>query len=237
MKPHPALLSIHDVMPETLGRVQNILALLRELRIPPVTLLVVPDRDWDDAGLDLLRVWAREGHRLEGHGWEHRALPPKTLYHRLHGLLISRDQAEHLSRSREELLARIRRTHGWFGEVGLPAPDLYVPPAWALGALGRGDLTALPFACYEVLRGFIHGATGRLHPLPLVGFEGDTRLRWAGLKLFNRGNRLVARLRPYPLRIAIHPFDLEYLLGEDLRRMLREPWTFLSEGEALALSR
>lgn len=245
-------------MPETLSRVREILALLEESGVHPVTLLVVPGRGWDEAGLGLLRRWAREGHRLAGHGWEHRALPPAGLYHYLHSRLISRDQAEHLSRSREELLERVRRTHGWFGEVGLPAPELYVPPAWAMGALRRDDLRALPFACYEVLPGLIHGGTGRLLPLPLVGFEADTRLRWLSLKLFNGANRAGARLlngvtgrpgnrvghrptsrtrrRRYPLRIAIHPFDPTYLLAADLRKMIREPWRFLDEGEALGVA-
>lgn len=258
MKPPPALVSVHDVMPGTLSRVRGILALLEESGVPPVTLLVVPGRGWDEAGLDLLRRWARVGHRLAGHGWEHRALPPAGLYHSLHSRLISRDQAEHLSRSREELLERVRRTHGWFGEVGLPAPELYVPPAWVMGALRMDDLRALPFACYEVLRGLIDGGTGRLLPLPLLGFEADTRLRWAGLKLFNGVNRAGARLlnrtihrpgnrahhqsaararrRRYPLRIAIHPFDLTYLLAADLRKMIRGPWRFLNEVEVLGVS-
>ncbi len=220
-------------MPGTLSRVREILDLLEESGVPPVTLLVVPGRDWDQAGVGLLRGWARKGHRLAGHGWEHRAPPPAGLYHYLHSRLISRDQAEHLSRSRDELLERVRRTHGWFAEVGLPAPELYVPPAWAMGALGRDDLRALPFACYEVLRGLIHGGTGRLLSLPLVGFEADTRLRRLGLGLFNGVNRAGARATRLPLRISIHPFDLEYLLAADLRKMLREPWNFLAEEEAL----
>jgi uncharacterized protein len=233
MKSPPALLSIHDVMPETLPRISAILGLLKEAQVPPPTLLVVPGRGWDGEGLARLRGWVRGGHALAGHGWEHRALPPATLHHRIHAWLISRDQAEHLSRSRAELLERVRRTFRWFQEMDFPAPELYVPPAWAMGTLGRDDLRALPFRFYEVLQGLLDGHTGRLKLLPLAGFEADTRLRRLGLRLFNGLNRAGARATRRPLRISIHPFDLEYLLAADLRKIVLEPWTFMSEEEAL----
>lgn len=248
-----ALVSIHDVMPETLSRVQRILSLLEEARAPTGTLLVVPGREWDSAGISALREMAGEGYRLAGHGWAHQAIPSQNLHHRLHALLISRDQAEHLSRSREELRKMVDRTFHWFRKVELPPPELYVPPAWAMGALNREDLKALPFRYYEVLRGLICGETGKLTPLPLVGFEADTRLRWFGLKLFNGVNRAAARWlarnktrapdasrspftrpdQPRPLRISIHPFDLEHLMGRDLEKMIREPWRFVREEEVM----
>ncbi len=66
----------------------------------------------------------------------------RSAYHRLHAALISRDVAEHLSRPAHELVALVHRCHGWFAAHGLPAPTLYVPPAWALG--GTRWLDALP---------------------------------------------------------------------------------------------
>jgi hypothetical protein len=49
------LVSIHDVMPATLGRVENIFDRLAGAGLLPVTLLVVPGRGWRDEQLDRLR--------------------------------------------------------------------------------------------------------------------------------------------------------------------------------------
>ncbi len=227
-----ALVSVHDVTPGDLPRILRILDLLEEAGVPPPTLLVVPGRDWTAETLAVLRALVAKGHRLAGHGWAHRCDAPRTLFHQLHGLLISRDQAEHLSKPREELLALVRRCFDWFGATGLPAPELYVPPAWALGALTRDDLSTLPFRWYEVLGGLIHGGTGRMRWLPLVGFEADTRFRQASLKVLNGLNAGLARLTARPVRISLHPPDLDCLLKRDLETLVREPWRFVGEEEA-----
>lgn len=229
-----AIVSVHDVMPATFGRVRRILALLKEAGIPPPTLLVVPGKDWTPTLLDALRDLASSGYPLAGHGWVHQAVPThRTPYHRLHALFISRDEAEHLSRTPEELTGMIRRSHDWFKTVDLPTPDLYVPPAWAMGSLGLRDLGALPFRWYEILRGFVEARTGRVRWVPLAGFEADTTFRKVGLRLWNRLNVAAAMRGRGPLRISIHPGDLELLLEKDLRRMLEAPWTFVCEEEAL----
>lgn len=229
----PALVSIHDLTPRTLPRVLSILDVLEEAGVPPCTLLVVPGSDWTEDGVAGLRELVSRGHPLAGHGWVHQCGPDRTLFHRLHGLLLSRDQAEHLSRPRDELLVLVRRCFRWFGEAGLPAPELYVPPAWALGRLGTADLRDLPFRRYEVLGGLVHGDTGRTRRLPLVGFEADTRFREVALRAFNALNVTVARRRALPLRISIHPFDLELLLARQLRALVQGEWSYLTEEEAL----
>ncbi|MGE5154785.1 MAG: polysaccharide deacetylase family protein, partial [Bdellovibrio bacteriovorus] len=184
-----ALVSVHDVMPETLERVQGILERCATLNPGPVTLLVVPGRDWDRTDIDRLRAWQDQGHRLAGHGWAHRVEDFGGLAHRLHGLLISRRVAEHLALDGPGISDLIRRCHGWFLRQGLMPPDLYVPPAWALGALRLSDLASLPFSRYEVLRGVLDGASGRLRPIPLLGYEADTPTRAPVLRLWNRLNR------------------------------------------------
>jgi predicted deacetylase len=176
---------------------------------------------------------AKRGHRLAGHGWNHKAPSgARTLFHKAHGRLISRNEAEHLSLPREEVEAVVRRCHEWFSRVDLPAPELYVPPAWALGALPRSSLNSLPFRWYEVLRGFVDGATGRLRWIPLVGFEADTTFREISLRVWNGLNGYVARALRGPLRISIHPGDLDLLLRKDVKRMLEGPWQFVGEREA-----
>ena len=229
-----ALTSIHDVTPRTLYRVAELLELLRAAGVGSVTLLVVPGLDWSPDHLDRLREWSADGHRLAGHGWSHRAPPPRSLRHRLHAAVLSRDRAEHLSRSPDDVRERVRRCHRWFLRRELPPPDLYVPPAWALGPLTRADLTSLPIRWYETLGGFIHGRSGNRHLLPLVGFEADTRLRAAALAASNAANLLVAGVTGRPVRLALHPRDLELELGDRLRRLLGRPWRWVAESDVLA---
>ena len=229
-----AIVSVHDVMPDTLGGVQRVLSLLEEARIPPPTLLVVPGKDWTPTALGVLRAFADRGHPLAGHGWVHKSVSgSRTLYHRLHGLLISRNEAEHLSRTPEELAGMVQRCYDWFPSVDLPAPELYVPPTWALGALPVKTLKSLPFRWYEVLRGFINGKTGKARWLPLVGFEADTTFRKVGVRLWNTLNTVVAKGMRDPLRISIHPGDLDLFLGDDLKSMVLNPWHFIRESEAM----
>ena len=229
-----ALVSVHDVMPATLGRVRRILDLLDDARVPPPTLLVVPGEDWTPEALRVLRELTERGHPLAGHGWSHKSAPgPRTLYHRLHGLLISRNEAEHLSRPPEEVADLIRRCYDWFPSVDLPAPELYVPPTWALGSLRRTDLEALPFRWYEILRGFVEGPTGRVRWLPLAGFEADTNFRKVSVRLWNSLNVALAKRVRGPLRISIHPDDLDLFLRADLKQMVLSPWRYIREADVL----
>jgi predicted deacetylase len=209
-------------MPSTLGRVEAVVGLLERRCAAPATLLVVPGLDWSRAQLRTLRAFQENGHRLAGHGWRHRAARIRGLHHRLHSLLISRDVAEHLALDGSAIRRLITACHNWFAEQGLGAPELYVPPAWAMGAVSRGDLAALPFRFYEVTSGVYDARTGRFHRLPLVGYEADGLWRALPLRLWNGINRLAAGLGG-PLRIAIHPGDLELALGGDLERLLARP--------------
>ncbi len=230
-----ALVSVHDVTPAHLPRVLRILEILEEAGVPPCTLLVVPGTGWTPGSLRTLGALVDKGYPLAGHGWSHQCGSRRTLFHRLHGLLISRDQAEHLSRTREELLALVQGCHDWFGRQGLPEPDLYVPPAWAMGRLTRQDLRDLPFPRYEVLRGLLDARSGRLRWLPLAGFEADTRFRQVSLRLFNGLNARLAGRTGRPLRVSLHPPDLDYLLAAELEAMVREPWRFVREEEAMGV--
>lgn len=215
-----ALVSVHDVMPETLPEVGRILAHLKTERAGPVTLLIVPGAGWTAAGIATLHAFQADGHILAGHGWRHRVDHFGGLGHRLHALLISRRAAEHLSLEATGILNLMRRCHGWFAEQGLRTPSLYVPPAWAMGTIERATLASLPFRHHEIFRGVLSPQSERFQPLPLVGYEADTRARAPLLRLWNRINRIRAEQVGW-LRIAIHPRDLELRLAPDLIRDLR----------------
>lgn len=202
-------------MPATLGRVAEQLDLIDRICPGPVTLLVVPGMNWAPADLDRLRAWTSRGHALAGHGWAHRADAIRGIRHRLHSLLVSRDCAEHLALDRTGIVALMKRNRQWFAEHELPMPELYVPPAWALGPVGVTDLRQTGFVRVETLSGCLEVDTGRFRRLALVGFEAASAWQVPVLKLSNRLNRLLAgRL---PLRIALHPDDHHLPLAGDLR--------------------
>lgn len=207
-------------MPDTLDRVEALLSMVPEPARPGTVLLVVPGRDWRVADVDRLHRWQAQGLELAGHGWQHRAPVIRGWYHWCHALVISRRAAEHLSQPREALQSLLARNYQWFIGHRLAPPSLYVPPAWALGALTRQDLAASPFDYVETTSGLRHTRTGIDRRLPLVGFEADTRWRAWLLRAWNLGNR--RRAGEYrPLRIALHPGDADLYLARDLRRTLQ----------------
>ena len=207
-----ALVSIHDVMPETREQVSRILALLPQSP-QAVTLLVVPGRNWQTADLDWLHQLQQQGYPLAGHGWLHRCDPPISLYHRVHSLLLSRRVAEHLSLSASGIDTLIRNCHQWFLDQGLQPCELYVPPAWAMGAISRAQLADMPFRLFETLTGVFDARAQRMHSLPLAGFEADTPLREWFLRGVNHVNWRRACHTGQPLRLGIHPDDLSLRLG------------------------
>ncbi|MDZ7723539.1 MAG: polysaccharide deacetylase family protein [candidate division KSB1 bacterium] len=196
---------------------EKLLDYLSGYGIHKVTLLVVPGKEWDRKDIMTLRSLQNQGHQLAGHGWIHHVDACRSVYHKLHALVISRRVAEHLSLSESEIAALIRRCHHWFPDNGLQVPELYVPPAWAMGKISRQRLRELPFRCYEFLNGLYDSNPDRFEPMPLLGFEADTRLRRSALRLNNAVNRL--RSRRQTGRIAIHPHDLDLYLRPDMDQL------------------
>lgn len=220
MKALPAVVSVHDVMPDTLDEVAWLLDnWLADIPPADLTLLVVPGLHWQPHQLARLHDWQQRGYELAGHGWVHRAERVSTFYHRLHAALVSRRAAEHLSLSEAELTELIHRNHDWFDHHGFQSPSLYVPPAWALGKLGATALQHLPFRFLETTAGLHDLRRGRFRALPLAGFEADRRWRVPILRLWNGINRQLASSQR-ALRLSIHPYDHRYHLAGDLRRAL-----------------
>ena len=227
---HPAVVSIHDVMPRTLDSVEELLALCDRYAVRRPALLVVPGLDWEDAELERLMVWEQAGCELIAHGWVHETRP-RRLYHRLHAALISRNVAEHLDLDAADIIELMRRSHAWFSEHGLRPPTTYVPPAWALG-LDSKRVSDTPFDCIETLGGLLTPRDAiRRHPMPLLGFEADTPVRSWFLRRWNRHQEGLARRKGEVLRISIHPKDHKLYLRGDLERTLNRPWRFMSYAE------
>jgi uncharacterized protein len=228
------LVSIHDVMPATLGRVERIFGRLLDAGLSPVTLLVVPGTGWQHEDLDRLREMVALGAELAGHGWRHEVRQVRGFKHRLHSALISRRAGEHLALSSRQIMRLILKNHRWFARHDLPEPGLYVPPAWAMGPVPRRILDRLPFDRHEMLTGVYEVKHKRFYRLPMAGFEADTAFRAVSVRAFNRINRAWARTGNRPLRLGIHPDDFELMLAEDLRAMLAaggQPLSYTALGQ------
>jgi hypothetical protein len=210
-------------MPRTLPAVSEIVSLLASLKVSKLTLLVVPGADWDAPDCQQLRRYQDLGYRLAGHGWRHACRRRQTLWHKVHGWVLSRDAAEHLSCARDQIRDVVRRSFEWFAKAGLEPPRLYVPPAWAMGCVTRSDLRQLPFRWYEYLTGIYDAQQDRFRRSALVGFEADSAARALPLRALNSANVHVAARLHIPLRLAIHPYDLEHRLANQLRHLLHRP--------------
>jgi len=217
--PIPTLVSIHDVMPATLDKVDAIINTLSKNGIHTVTLLVVPGKPWQASEIDRLREYAKQGFELAGHGWHHQVSEYGGLSHRLHSLFISKNVAEHLALDRAGIARLIERCYGWFKQHDLPPPSLYVPPAWAMGNISRTMLRRLPFRYYEYFSGIYDSKINCFERIPMVGYEADAWFRAPFVALWNRLNFIDAK-HQQRLRFSIHPNDFQLLLHNSLTRDL-----------------
>lgn len=216
-----ALVSIHDVMPHNLNKIDHCLSQLRRNHIEHCYLLVVPGLAWDASSIAQLRGYVAEGHTLVAHGWVHKASNISTTFHRLHSLLISKDVAEHLSWSKPDTISNMRRSSTWFGDNQLPIPNFYVPPAWALGKLGMKELSKTGFRYVETTTGVFDLSQQKMYLLPLVGYEECSVLSSMALTVSNAFNRGLSAVFPdRTLRVAIHPDDFELGLSKSLQNIL-----------------
>jgi hypothetical protein len=225
-----AIVSIHDVMPSTLPQVKKLIRFLSAHKVHTFTLLIVSGKDWTDSQITQLQKWQDNGAELAGHGWRHRISGPKSTWHSVHARFMSRNEAEHLSKTRQEIANTICRCYEWFGQVGLDKPFLYVPPAWAMGSLPRKEFSRLPFDCYETLTGVFNVRKNTHRYMPLVGYMADTAIRILCLKILNAVN---VAWPVGPLRVAIHPDDLHFPLRPDLSRHLARFDRFVTYEEAM----
>ena len=223
--------SIHDVSPESFAPAGELVDRLTAEGRRPLSILVVPSGDWRGHQIETLIRWQNQGHVMAAHGWSHGCDAARTLYHRIHGRLLSRDAAEHLSKSSQEILGIVRRGEQWFREAGLRPAGLYVPPAWALGAMPLRAFRDTAFRWVETLSGIYDVRADRTHHLPLVGFEADTESQRLFLRLSNRLNWTLGAAVRRPVRVAVHPNDLSLLLAADLARVLQSPSRSLGPGD------
>ncbi len=214
-----ALVSIHDVMPETMDRVAAIVERVPASIRRHLMLLVVPGRAWENVQLNQLRRWQEEGLVIAGHGWMHYTDNIHSVYHRLHSALVSRRVAEHLSLTPHEELSLMRRNREWFRDQALAVSDWYVAPAWAFGRLKASARRRSGYRYFESTFGVYDGVERSFHWMPMLGYEADTRWRRHAVRWWNALNRSLSRW--WPVRLVIHPDDFDLYLVEDLLKDLQ----------------
>lgn len=89
-----------------------------------------------------------------------------------------------------------------------------------MGKITRADLAESPFRYFETGEGLFDASAPKTVWLPLAGFEADTRFRRSALTIWNRMNAMLGSDR-HPLRIGLHPYDLELLLHDAIPDYLR----------------
>ena len=80
---------------------------------------------------------------------------------------------------------------------------------------------------YETFGGLCLAERRTFRPSAMLGFEADTWLRALACGVWNALNQGLTGA-PNTLRVAIHPNDLDLLLGQDLRKLLARGGTALS---------
>lgn len=219
--PNKLLISVHDVMPETLPEICEIVEALERRGRRPVTLLVAPGRRWRARQVDELRRFQDRGHELAGHGWRNGVPGSAGIPRRPARLAVTADTAEHRRHDGKGIARLIRRCREWFADQGLGAPRLYVPPAWVMGRIRRLDIRRLGFRYFEYAGGYYDAAIGVYQRVPIVGFEADGALRAAWLRLCNRINCASSHRNGW-LRVAIRPTDPNRSLSTDLACLIRQ---------------
>ena len=210
--------SIHDVSPQSLNYIPKIIETLRyQFKINKICILVIPGLNWNNTQIETLKSWQNRGIQIAAHGWRHKAKDKKSLYHKIHSMIISANCAEHLSKDKQEIIQIIKDSFNWFVDNGLKKPLLYVPPAWALGKITKEDLNQLSFTHYECTTGMVYGE--KYCFLPLLGFEETTFCGSIIRQFFNGLNFILAKFTGI-IRIAIHPNDFNLYLKKDLERYL-----------------
>lgn len=211
-------ISIHDASPNNFQLIKKIVhILINKYQINKFCILVIPGLDWQDIQIQQLLSWQQSGLEIAAHGWRHRCERKKNIYHLIHGLIISDNSAEHLSKNKNAIFNLIIKSYNWFVDNKFVPPTLYVPPGWALGKINSKDFLHLPFFNYECTTGLCF--KNQYLFLPLIGFKASSLSRGMLQRLCNTFNYLIARFIGI-VRITIHPNDFQLVLSKDANNYL-----------------
>ena len=207
-----AIVSLHDVAPATAAQLDRMLDLTDGL---PRSLLVVAG-PWRGSSLDeapqfaaRVRSLVASGDEVVVHGWEHSGPTgtPASLGLMV-GRLLARGCEEFWAADEVEARWRIERALDAFDRAGL-CPTGFVAPGWlsspeTMSALRSSQLR------FVASHGLVHDlAAGRRSFVPVVSQRPGGRSQAVCAGAVERFVRAAAALGA-PIRVAIHPGDLDH---------------------------
>lgn len=208
------LITIHDVTPALVPRVESLWRLCASRGVVP-GLLVVPDwhgetaMESDAAFAAWLRARAAEGAEIFLHGERHDEVgSPRTFGDEIRAFGKTNKEGEFLTLDYAAARARIDRGISRLRTMGLE-PVGFVPPAWLAKAATHAAVRDAGLRVSEDDGAVYVHAPGKTVTSPVVRWSGRGSLRAYGSVLFERLRWWFQRRAPV-MRIALHPGDLAH---------------------------
>jgi predicted deacetylase len=240
-KDRTLVVSLHDVSPMTRADCSAILAELRSLGVPGVSLLVIPDHHHKGhmlADAEFGR-WLREqtaaGHEIVIHGYHHRRArrDGESLRAKATTRFYTAEEGEFYDLDRASATALVTKARAEFQQLGVPAAG-FVAPAWLLSGEAEAALRDLQCEYTTRLGSVLDLRTGRAFASQSLVWS--VRSAWRRQMSLAWNALLFRRLRANPLlRISIHPVDLRQAKAwQQIRELVtqalaeREPLTYLA---------
>ncbi len=214
--PRTLVVSIHDVTPATMPRVEMILAELDKLRIRRTSLLVIPNYHErlpileHPHFIEKMKALAVKGHDVVLHGYFHKRKRRRgeSFLKRLMTRVYTSNEGEFYDISEERAMEKILQGLSDLRSCGLN-PNGFVAPAWLLSAGGESAARTLGLQFTNRLGSTLDLQQGTLIKSQSLVWSVRSPLRVATSIKWNRN--LEARLKPNPLmRMSIHPVDFDH---------------------------
>lgn len=243
MEAHSLIVSLHDVTASTFERVRRQVEELASLGVARTSLLAVPHYhgrerlDESPALADWLRKRESEGHEVVLHGWRHDVSnlksqtsdhSPRSWFYRN---LYTAGEAEFLNLNFDEASGLIGKGLAMFHDLRLNARG-FIAPAWLMNREVERAAAGHGLSYTNTISELIHLPEGTVHAARSCVWS--TRAAWRRVCSLGWNSLLFQRLQGTdPLRISLHPCDLEYpAIWGHIKRLiqsacrLRKPVTY-----------
>jgi len=211
-------LSLHDVSPFHLNRLELAEGLFAEWGVSKVGYLLVPDFHHQSRADEspAFAAFCRKSRPFEVewllHGFFHleQNVPsPRSLRERLLRRLMTGGEGEFLALSAGEIGTRIRSGLEIFRQVVGTDPAGFIPPAWLHNEFLNSVLAELGIPLWESHHGFYRSSDGKALLAPVITWTTRTWMRRKGSLLVCPLQRRCWRREPL-LRVAVHPHDFDW---------------------------